>query len=97
MNQELICPQCKQSFPDEEFCPHHFVRLEPPDAPKPAKTPADAVTENTAEAPAEAAIENAAETGAAQEPESKLAQFMSRLGLRRVTDKATIPDDTLQR
>jgi hypothetical protein len=96
MNHELICPQCKQSFRDEEFCPHHFMRLVPPDAPKSEETPADAATENAPEAPAEVAIENAAETGDTQEPESRLAQFMSRLGLRRVTDKATFPNDTPQ-
>lgn len=36
MSDALRCPTCGVSFADEDYCPVHGVRLEPPPAPQPA-------------------------------------------------------------
>jgi hypothetical protein len=100
MNQESICPRCGKSFHDEDYCPVDGTPLVPAvAAASPEEPTAPATASNSGE---EHGSDNAGlsdhhaprgrteeESGDQRRSENRLADFMSRLGLRRVSDKET--------
>lgn len=77
MNVGHICPQCRQNFGDEEYCPRDGARLLPsPVADQPA-----------------VAAPQPSEEGSDKKRDSKLVRFMHKFGLRKTADKSTFTDD----
>lgn len=107
MSQELTCPKCGKTFDgmtfDEDYCPLDGTLLVRADVPE---TPAERTVATVVEpdgdggspglgASALAAPEVLAERSRSEETKSdgRLADFMSRLGLRRAADKETLGRD----
>jgi len=94
MNYELICPQCKESFRDEEYCPQHGLRLLPSATserePEPANAAVESALTEREPALADAAVDADEVSGAEEPPKGKLAEVMKRFRLRRVTGRATL-------
>jgi hypothetical protein len=83
--ERRVCPTCGQSSGDEDFCPTHGLRLVLPKQTQITTEPEPhgetEVTASPAEVPA----------ASGERPSGTLAQFMSRLGLRKVGSPAASP------
>jgi hypothetical protein len=82
--ERRTCPTCGQSFGDEDFCPTHGLRLVLPAR----QTPITTEPPNEAQGAAPPAEVPPA---SGDRPSGSLAQFMSRLGLRKVSGPAAAP------
>lgn len=110
MSEPLVCPVCGESYRDEDFCPVHGVALvarrtleQPPTSASPGCD--DAARAGAPDSPAQTrAAETTDGSGPAMadsEAAGRLAQFMSRMGLRAVRGAAppapgdAVPDTSL--